>query len=296
MKVCIDAGHYGKYNHSPVLDSYWESDMTWKLSQYLKQELNALGVETVMTRTSQAVDRELVSRGYASKGCDLFISEHSNAASSSTAAYALAIYMRENGNESYDEKSKAIAEKLAKVTGDTMGVGYRTYSKPADWDRDGNGKKDDEWYGVLQGAKQAKVPGIIMENGFHTNLKDAQWLSNDANLKKLAKAQAKCIADWGGVKPSSKPSSGSSQKKVIASHYATSESKSYDRTYTTTDNLNMRDGAGIQYKILVTLPKNTKVRCYKYYSKSSDGAIWLLVAADLNGVHYEGFVNKGWLK
>ena len=289
MKVCIDAGHYGKYNRSPVLPSYYESDMTWKLSQYLKEELNALGVQTVMTRTSQNVDRELVSRGYASKGCDLFISEHSNASSSSVAAYALAIYMRPNASETYDDKSKQIAEKLAEVTGVTMGVGFRTYYKEYVGDRDGNGKQDDEWYGVLQGAKQAKVPGIIMENGFHTNLKDTEWLSNDANLKKLAKAQAKCIAEWGGVKTTT------TTQKVIASHYATSENKNFNRTYTTTDSLNLRDGAGTEYKVLVTLPKNTRVRCYKYYAKSSDGATWLLVSVDYKNVHYEGFVNKAWL-
>lgn len=294
MKVCIDAGHYGKYNRSPVMPSYYESDMTWKLSQYLKAELNALGVETVMTRTSQAVDRELVSRGYASKGCDLFISEHSNAASSSTAAYAVAIYMRDNPSETYDDRSKQIAEKLAKVTGDTMGVNYRTYYKEYVGDRDGNGKQDDEWYGVLQGAKQARVPGIIMENGFHTNLKDTEWLSKDANLKKLAKAQAKCIADWGGVKE--KPKEDPKIKEVKATQYATNKDSKYNRAYVTTANLNMRDGAGVSYKVINVIPNNTQVMCYGYYSKSSDGAIWLYVQYTKNNVRYTGFVNRGWLK
>lgn len=293
MKVCIDAGHYGKYNHSPVLDSYWESDMTWKLSEYLKKELNALGVETVMTRTSQGVDRELVSRGYASKGCDLFISEHSNAAASSTAKYAVAIYMRANPTETYDERSKDIAERLAKVTGDTMGVNFRTYCKEYIGDRDGNGKQDDEWYGVLQGAKQAKTPGIIMENGFHTNLEDAKWLSNDSNLKKLAKAQAKCIADWGGVKekPKEEP-----KKEVKATNPATSKDAKYSRAYVTTANLKLRNGAGIENKVLTDIPKNTKVNCYGYYSKSKDGAIWLYVMYIKGDVTYIGFANRGWLR
>ena len=39
VKVCLDAGHYGKYNRNPTVSSYYESDMTWKLHNYLKKEL-----------------------------------------------------------------------------------------------------------------------------------------------------------------------------------------------------------------------------------------------------------------
>ena len=42
VKVCLDAGHYGKYNRSPAVSSYYESDMTWKLHNYLKKELEHL--------------------------------------------------------------------------------------------------------------------------------------------------------------------------------------------------------------------------------------------------------------
>lgn len=210
-KVCLDAGHYGKYNHSPVLSSYYESDMTWKLHNFLAEELESYGIEVVKTRTSQSVDRELVSRGYASKGCDLFLSIHSNAASNSTANYAVAIYMRDNAATSYDDKSKDIAKKLAKVIGDTMGVSYSTYSIAYVGDRDGNGRQDDEWYGVLQGAKLAGVPGVILEHGFHTNYVDTLWLSKDINLKSMAINEAKCIAEWLGItkKPTSNDSSAS---------------------------------------------------------------------------------------
>lgn len=27
MKICLDAGHYGKYNNSPANQAYWESDI-----------------------------------------------------------------------------------------------------------------------------------------------------------------------------------------------------------------------------------------------------------------------------
>ena len=42
VKVCLDAGHYGKYNRSPAVSSYYESDMTWKLHNYLKKEFGSI--------------------------------------------------------------------------------------------------------------------------------------------------------------------------------------------------------------------------------------------------------------
>lgn len=199
-KVCLDAGHYGKYNQSPVLKTYYESDMTWKLHNFVESELKEYGITVKKTRTSQNTDKELVARGYTAKDCDLFLSFHSNAAANSNAKYALSIIMRDNKNETYDEKSKEIGTILAKVIADVMGVTYQTMQKEYVGDRDGNGLKDDEWYGVLQGAKMAKVPGVILEHSFHTNLASAKWLSQDDNLKKLASAEAAAIANWFGIK------------------------------------------------------------------------------------------------
>lgn len=39
IKICLDAGHYGKYNQSPANKKYWESETMWKLTEYLKEEL-----------------------------------------------------------------------------------------------------------------------------------------------------------------------------------------------------------------------------------------------------------------
>ena len=39
MKICLDAGHYGKYNRSKVVPEYYESEMNWKLHNYLAEEL-----------------------------------------------------------------------------------------------------------------------------------------------------------------------------------------------------------------------------------------------------------------
>lgn len=44
IKICLDAGHVGsKYNQSPVVKTYYESAMVWKLHLKLKAELETRG-------------------------------------------------------------------------------------------------------------------------------------------------------------------------------------------------------------------------------------------------------------
>ena len=46
-KICIDAGHYGKYNRSPVVPEYYESDMVWKLHLMQKEILEGYGLSLI---------------------------------------------------------------------------------------------------------------------------------------------------------------------------------------------------------------------------------------------------------
>lgn len=48
IKICLDAGHVGsKYNQSPVVKTYYESAMNWKLHLKLKAELEARGLRSL---------------------------------------------------------------------------------------------------------------------------------------------------------------------------------------------------------------------------------------------------------
>lgn len=72
------------------------------------------------------------------------------------------------------------------------------------WEREGNNNAD--YYGVLRGAKSVGVAGVLLEHGFHTNRANTAWLLKDANLKKLAQAEAKVLADYFGLtKDTAKP-------------------------------------------------------------------------------------------
>jgi hypothetical protein len=58
--------------------------------------------------------------------------------------------------------------------------------------------------------------------------------------------------------------------------------------------LNVRSGAGLLKKILVTIPKGTKVRCYGYYTRVL-GTDWLYVQFTYNNITYTGFVSSKYL-
>ncbi|MGN0606284.1 MAG: N-acetylmuramoyl-L-alanine amidase [Oscillospiraceae bacterium] len=192
-KICIDAGHYGKYNQSPVHKSYWESDMTWKLHLLLKSALENRGFEVITTRSSQATDLGLEKRGKASKGCDLFISLHSNASSDVGASYSVACCMIDDKNVTIDDISVQLGKKLAdKVTELMTGK----FNGGTVWRRKGD---YGDYYGVIRGAKSVGTPAILLEHGFHTNLGNTLFLLDENNLKTIASAEADIIADFFNV-------------------------------------------------------------------------------------------------
>lgn len=183
MKICLDAGHYGLYNQSPADSRYFESVMTWKLHLLQKKYLEEYGIEVVLTRDSKNEDMGLYARGAASMGCDLFISDHSNAVGSGVDQKIdyPAAYCAING--SADGIGMALAQTVEIVMG----------TKQAARIEHRRGNRGD-YYGVLRGATAVGTPGLILEHSFHTNTAIARWLLKEENLKKLAKAEADTIA------------------------------------------------------------------------------------------------------
>ncbi len=184
----------------------------WELHLFLKAELEAYGFQVVTTRSIQAKDLSLHKRGMAAKGCDLFLSLHSNAAGNSVNEKVdhVAVYrLTDDNTTNLDELSKAAAEMLAPVIAQTMEVkgGHKVLSRKSSNDRNGDGQLNDNYYGVLNGARQAGVPGLLLEHSFHTNTRSTKWLLDDANLKKLAKAEAEAIAEYFGMSKADQPES-----------------------------------------------------------------------------------------
>ena len=89
------------------------------------------------------------------------------------------------------------------------------------------------------------------------------------------------------VKPADK-------KLVKATEPAESHDRYYARSYKVTTSgkiLNMRNGAGTNYSVMVEIPNKATVQCYGYFTGS-----WLYVRYETSSKVYEGFCNKSYLK
>lgn len=226
--VCLDAGHYGKYNRSPAVKTYYESEMNWKLHNYLATELESYGIEVKKTRAEQAKDLSLYNRGAASKDCDVFLSIHSNAVGSrvdESVDYVRLYHLTDDKSTTVDDQSKEVAKLLLPAIVDTMQPkqGGHITTRKSTYDSNGDGVLNDNYYGVLNGSRQVGTAGIILEHSFHTNTSATLWLMEDENLKQLAKAEAKVLADYFGMttveenpveKPVEKPTEKPAEKPV----------------------------------------------------------------------------------
>lgn len=192
-KIVLDAGHYGKYNKGAVA-GYYESDMTWKLHNYLKAELKTYGFEVETTRSNKDKDLKVYNRGLMAKGADLFLSLHSNGAAQETPKRVVVIHP-------VSGKGKDLSKKLGDAVLNTMNLKKDKY-----WYTEITSRKysesnpNQDYYGVIRGAVAAGSIGIIIEHSFHSNKEACKWLMVDANLKKLAVAEAKVLADHYGLK------------------------------------------------------------------------------------------------
>jgi N-acetylmuramoyl-L-alanine amidase len=191
----LDAGHFENYNHSPVLSSYYEGNTMWIYHQYLEQSLEQypnIIVDTTRINNTRAVGEALLpsDRGAMGEGYDLVLSVHSNACSSSSVDHPVAIYTLD---PRYTSVSKTLGLKLATKVAEVM----KTYAAPEVYGKAQSDGRD--WYGINRGAADVGVPSIILEHSFHTNYRATVWLSSDANLRNLAIAEAKVIADYYGI-------------------------------------------------------------------------------------------------
>lgn len=192
-RIMLDAGHYGKYNRSPAVPTYYESDMAWKLHNKLKAELEAYGIEVAVTRTSQARDLEVYARGTKARGYDMFISLHSNAVGSAVRNDVDRPVVIRLASDNKD--GEALGRQFADMMHDVMGT---KQAGQVSTRLQNNGA---EYYGVLRGAKAVGCPhAFIIEHSFHTATTPAKWLLVDSNLDILAKREAEIIANYFGLK------------------------------------------------------------------------------------------------
>jgi len=283
-KVCIDAGHYGKYNRSPGIPEYYESEIVWKLHLLQKKYLEALGIEVVTTRSNQSKDLALSTRGKKAKGCDLFISNHTNAVSggmNEKIDHVAVYHLVNDTTTNADDISAEIAKLLAPIIADVMGTkqAHKVVTRKSSEDKNGDGMMNDNYYGVLNGARSVNVPGLILEHSFHTNTRAVKWLLDDANLDRLAKAEAECIAAFLKGKTGADLGADSGETEKDDKTTATAVSLPY-LVKITASTLEVKAGAGTSHKTKTSVKKGevfTIVEESNGWGKLKSGAGWILL-------------------
>ena len=133
------------------------------------------------TRRSLTSDVGVVERGLMSRGCNLFLSLHSNYTPGGFADYPVALTATMPYN-------KPISEALGWRMGDTVRDTIRTKQPNRIWGRKNDAGTD--WFGVIRGSAAVGTPGLLMEHSFHSNRRVTEWLLKDHNLKKLGTREA----------------------------------------------------------------------------------------------------------
>ena len=181
--VVLDSGHGGNDQGSSG-NGIIEKELTLKISQYMYDRFNALGVPVKMTRTSdvdlEPNDRPGVVLDKFGNGKDVVvISNHINAGGGEGAEV---IYALRNS----DKLASSILNELEK-----SGQVVRKYYQrrlPSDSSKD--------YYYIIRNTPNNET--LIVEYGFLDNAADAERLKN--NYKKYAEAVVRAVTLYGGYK------------------------------------------------------------------------------------------------
>lgn len=197
--VALDPGHGGT-DPGALGNGLREANLTWKIANYCKEELeNTYGITVVLTRTqNECPDLDVRCQRAADAGASVCISIHINSASAG--AYGSEVWVPNNSsynNETHsvgEQLGKQILAKLAELGLYNRGVKTKNYSDSGEDYRYSDGSEGD-YYGIIRYSRELGLTGIIIEHAFITNSSDAsKYLSSDAKLKALGVADAKGIA------------------------------------------------------------------------------------------------------
>lgn len=176
--VCLDAGHGGDDVGAVSTDGKrYEKDDNLALTLKVRDELELLGIKTILTReedkTVSLRDRCRIAN---KKRCDLFVAIHRNSSASGTGFEAW-ISKREKEDE------RSTAKKLTKQLSELTGLADRGVK---------NGYRDRTANNYYVNAN-TNMPSILLEVGFISSDEDNRAF--DENIDKMAVEIAKVIYD-----------------------------------------------------------------------------------------------------
>lgn len=215
--IALDPGHGGVDGGAQnVVDgkSYSEADIALKIAFAMKEELETYkNVQVIMTRTDAAGNEYTDESGNVDKrikfaverSADLLVSLHLNSLKDNKTVKGACVlvtngnYLPEIANLEYGLATNVLLHlnKLGITTHDT-GDGGLLKLNSADR-KNPNGTVAD-YYGIIYYALQEKLPSILIEHCFVCNDNECrQFLSTDAKIAAIGKADALAIVDYYGL-------------------------------------------------------------------------------------------------
>lgn len=205
VTICLDPGHGGNESGAIGINNVYEKNLTLKIAQYCKQELEKYNCHVVMTRTGDTnpslEDRANFAK---SQGAQYLISIHLNSGSG-YAVGAEVYYPNTNWRPDISQNGKNVAQaiqnQLVSLGIRDRGIKFRTidtneYPDPFRYD-DGSVA---DYYGIIRNAKYNGLTGMIIEHCFINSVSDYNnYLNSDAKLQKLGVADANGIVSALGL-------------------------------------------------------------------------------------------------
>ena len=233
--VALDPGHDNRHGGTSG-SGLTEQELTLKIAKYAKAELETYnGVKVYMTRTTAAcpypktgtsgacIEKRV--QAAAEAGAKIYVSLHLNSGAAS-ANGAEIIIPNSSWKPQLSTQGKELAEKiLNELT--AVGLNKRPtpiYSK----DTTVNEKYPDgsisDYYSVQICAKEAGIPGIIVEHAFLSNANDVnKFLKTEEGLKQLGTADATGIAKYLGLSKGQWIQVGDGWKYLINGNYVVNQ-------------------------------------------------------------------------
>lgn len=213
VTICLDPGHGGNDSGAIGVNNVYEKNLTLKIAQYCKQELEKYNCHVVMTRTGDTnpslEDRANFAK---SQGAQYLISIHLNSAAGGGAVGAEVYYPNTHWRPDISQNGKNVAQaiqsQLVSLGLYDRGIKFRTidiniYPDPFRYDDSSVA----DYYGIIRNAKYNGLTGMIIEHCFINNVSDYNnYLNSDAKLQKLGVADANGIVSALGLTKASENS------------------------------------------------------------------------------------------
>lgn len=213
VTICLDPGHGGNDSGAIGVNNVYEKNLTLKIAQYCKQELEKYNCHVVMTRTGDTNPSLEDRADYAkSQGAQYLISIHLNSAAGGGAVGAEVYYPNTHWRPDISANGKNVAQaiqsQLVSLGLYDRGIKFRTidtniYPDPFRYDDSSVA----DYYGIIRNAKYNGLTGLIIEHCFINNVSDYNnYLNSDAKLQKLGVADANGIVSALGLTKASENS------------------------------------------------------------------------------------------